>query len=110
MSYERPRFPSTRGGATDEEWGTLFRELLPLAEKGEAQAQDALADVYLNWKNAPTKTPHIEILKWRRLAAEQTGDSSIENKVGLAYYNLGVKGRYSNPHFPAVFGISWPNA
>ena len=48
--------------APDEEWDALFRRLLPLAEKGDALAQNALASVYLFWKNVPSKTDRKSVV------------------------------------------------
>jgi TPR repeat protein len=94
MAY-LPRCLKTAQGITDGDWQGLFNTLLPFAEKGDAGAQNALADLYsFSWRGQPSRTPILEIVKWRRLAAEQTGDAAVENKLGLEYFNLGLKGRF----------------
>jgi len=65
------------------DYATAYREFLPLAEQGDAEAQNNLGAMYVNGKGV--LQDYAEALKWFRLAAEQ-GVAGAQNNLGVMYY------------------------
>lgn len=71
---------------------TALRELKPLAEKGDEQAQYFLGAIYTRGEGVPQD--HKAAMKWYRLAAEQ-GNARAQRGLGLIYLSgLGVPQNY----------------
>jgi uncharacterized protein len=68
-----------------KDYDTAYNLLLPLAEKGNAEAQFELGTLYRK-----TEEGSKEIVKWYRLAAEQGHASSQYWLATLYFYGLGV--------------------
>jgi tetratricopeptide (TPR) repeat protein len=110
-SFEEGKAAYERG-----DYATALRELLPLAERGDAKAQSKLSEVYYMLSNEAesrkwelkaaqngdvraqfsigytyyTGRRHVEAVKWFRKAAEQ-GHVIAQERLGFAYLNaLGV--------------------
>lgn len=66
------------------DYAAAYREWLPLAEQGQAQAQAALGFLYLNGQGV-TKDD-AEALKWLRRAAEQ-GNAWGQNNLGAMFWS-----------------------
>ena len=84
-------------GATGHEWAETRRQLLRLAEEGHVPALEALARLHECWRGQPFRKPMLEVVKWRRQAAERTNDPEIANNLGINYFNLGQKGESQRP-------------
>ena len=70
------------------DYATALRELRPLAEQGNAMAQNNLGALYYYGKAVPEDD--AKAMKWYRKAAEQ-GNAGAQYNVGLMYDNgLGV--------------------
>ena len=69
-----------------DDYDTAYRELLPLAQQGNAVAQLALGWMYREGHGAPQD--YKEAMKWYRLVAEQ-GEADAQFNLGVMY----VKGR-----------------
>jgi len=70
------------------DYATALKEWKPLAEAGDADAQNNLGVMYHNGNGV--LQDYAEAVKWYRLAAEQ-GDASAQNNLGLMYeYGNGV--------------------
>jgi hypothetical protein len=67
-----------------KDFGTAYREFLPLAEQGDAKAQFSLGLMYYNGYGVPEDD--AEAVQWFRLAAKQ-GLAEAQYKLGLMYYN-----------------------
>lgn len=87
------RFPSAgkaqdfhAGPATYDagDFATVLRELMALAEQGDAAAQSNLGIAYSNGRSVPRD--YAEAFKWYRLAAEQ-GLAAAQFNLGLMYAN-----------------------
>ena len=64
------------------DYATALKELRPLAEQGDAPAQNTLAWMYLNGHGVPQDDK--EALRWVRRAAEQ-GDAEAQLNLGNLY-------------------------
>ncbi len=64
------------------DYATAFQEFKPLAERGDAKAQDSLGFMYEKGQGVPQD--HAEAAKWYRKAAEQ-GFASAQNSLGVMY-------------------------
>ena len=64
--------------------GAAFREFLPLAEQGNALAQNRLGVMYEYLRGVPQN--YAEAVKWYRKAAEQ-GLASAQSNLGTMYRN-----------------------
>jgi uncharacterized protein len=75
-----------------QDYKTAHRLWLPLAEQGNAEAQNKLGGMYLEGKGVPQD--YKEAVKWYRLAAEQ-GNAQAQVNLGEMYYDgLGVPKDY----------------
>ena len=78
------------------DYATAFEEMLPIAEQGNADAQNNLGVMYENGRGVPQD--YAEALKWFRLAAEQ-GYARAQYNLGFMYYNgEGVPQDYVQAH------------
>jgi TPR repeat protein len=68
------------------------RLLVPLAEKGNVDAQKTLGHLYWECNPFGVWNPRGEALKWYRLAAAQ-GDGALLNEIGNALYSMGTSWR-----------------
>ena len=59
-----------------------FEKFKPLAEQGNAVAQNQLGVMYAEGQGTPKN--HKEVVKWYRLSAEQ-GNAGVQNKMGWMY-------------------------
>jgi TPR repeat protein len=66
------------------DYARAHRELLPLAEQGEVEAQYRLAQMFRNGEGVPQD--YAEAMKWYRLAAKQ-GNASAGYYLGDMYAN-----------------------
>lgn len=65
------------------DYETAYRELLPMAEQGDAVAQYSLGVMYENGQGLPQD--YVEAVRWYRLAAEQELYLA-QNNLGVMYY------------------------
>ena len=71
------------------DYAAAIRELRPLAEQGNVDAQAKLGSMYMQGEGVDQD--FTTALRWLRLAAAE-GDASAESNLGRLYYNgLGVK-------------------
>ena len=83
VKKERTRVePLTR--QPDELETVYFRRILPIAEKGSAEAQLAVADSYFHGNG--TETNRAEAVRWYTLAARQ-GELSAMNNLAFCHLN-----------------------
>ncbi len=76
---------------------TAFREILPLAEQGDAVAQRSLGLLYHNGQGVPQDS--AEAVTWYRIAAEQ-GYAGAQHSLGFMYARgQGVPQDYAEAHF-----------
>ena len=66
------------------DYATALKEWLPLAEQGDANAQNSLGIMYGNGDGVTQD--YAEALKWYRKAAEQ-GNADAQNNLGVMYAN-----------------------
>ncbi len=66
------------------DYATVVRELRPLAEQGDAEAQYNLGVMYTNGQGVPQDD--AEALQWYRKAAEQ-GNAGAQYNLGVTYNN-----------------------
>ncbi len=79
------------------DYGTAYKELLYLAEAGDARAQYDLGVMYDTGRGVPQSNE--EALKWYRMAAEQ-GEARALYNLGLMYANgQGVPQDYVQAYF-----------
>jgi uncharacterized protein len=75
-----------------EDYATAYRLLGPLADQGNAEAQDMLGTMYVVGEGVPKN--YSEAVKWYRRAADQ-GNADAQSHLGLMYHNgLGVPQDY----------------
>ena len=75
------------------DYETAVKELLPLAEAGDAQAQQNLGSMYTEGKGVPKD--YAEAIKWFRKAAAQ-GNALGQSNLGFMYYKgFGVQQDYT---------------
>ena len=75
-----------------EDYATAYRLLRPLADQGNAEAQDMLGTMYVVGEGVPKD--YSEAVKWYRRAADQ-GNADAQSHLGLMYHNgLGVPQDY----------------
>jgi hypothetical protein len=65
-----------------KDYATAFRECLPLAQQGDAEAQYLLSIMYTNGDGVPKNGP--EAFKWLSRAAEQ-GNAVAQQTLGIEY-------------------------
>ena len=76
-----------------DDYATALREFRPLAEQGNAKAQNSLGDMYFATVGVPYDL--AEAVKWYRKAAEQ-GHAEAQNSLGFMYkYGQGVPQDYA---------------
>ena len=73
-----------RNAIERKDYKEAYRLILPLAEKGDAEAQNNLGVMYDKGEGVPQD--YKEAVKWYRLAAEQ-GDASSQYNLGVMYDN-----------------------
>ena len=74
------------------DYATALREWRPLAEQGDAEAQNLLGIMYFNGEGV--EQDNVEAVRWYRLAAEQ-GLANAQYNLGLMHDNgLGVAEDY----------------
>ncbi len=66
------------------DYATAFREMKPLAEQGNAEAQHILGLMYNKGQGVPQD--YAEAVRWIRKAAEQ-GDAMAQYNLGVMYNN-----------------------
>ena len=66
------------------DYATALRLWRPLAEQGNAEAQERIGSIYYNGEGVPKD--YRKAAMWYRRAAEQ-GDASAENNLGIIYFN-----------------------
>ncbi len=78
------------------DYATALREWRPLAEQGNAKAQNILGVMYEKGGGVPQD--YARAVKWYRKAAEQ-GDAVAQGNLGLMYHNgQGVTQDYAQAH------------
>src|SRR5215831_19451609 len=65
------------------DYATALRELLPLAQQGDAEAQARLGSMYLWGQGVPQN--YTEAVKWTQRAAEQ-GHAKAQANLGMMYH------------------------
>lgn len=76
------------------DWDTAVRLLLPLAEKGDAQAQEKIGRLYDRGRGFPRN--YAEAERWYRKAAEQ-GDAPAQSRLAFMYRSGKVGPRNAGP-------------
>ena len=72
---------------------TTLKELRPLAERGDANAQNNLGVLYYNGEGVPQD--YVQARQWFEKAAAQ-GDAYAQNSLGMLYHNgQGVPQHYT---------------
>jgi TPR repeat protein len=66
------------------DYATVLNELHPLAEQGDANAQNNLGVLYYNGEGVPQD--YVQARQWFEKAAVQ-GDANAQNSLGLLYHN-----------------------
>ena len=84
------------------DYAAALRLWRPLAETGNARAQNNLGVMYENGKGVPQNIN--EAVKWYRLAAEQ-GYAGAQNNLGLIYA-IGRGGLQRDPFAPICGSVS----
>ena len=75
------------------DYATSVRLIRPLADQGNATAQNRLGSMYSNGLGVPQNNAEAE--KWFQLAADQ-GHASAQNNLGISYWNgVGVSQNYA---------------
>lgn len=72
----------SEGTATRHDFSTALREIIPLAERGNAAAQDFLGNVYNGGLGIPRN--YVEAVKWYRRSATQ-GFAEAQRNLGNSY-------------------------
>ena len=81
-------FDEGLAAAQKGDFATALREWQPLAQQGDASAQNALGAMYYNGQGVPQD--YKEAVKWYRLAADQ-GNDQAQSNLGVMYeYGQGV--------------------
>jgi hypothetical protein len=81
-------FQAAQDAIAQGDYATAYRELLPVAEQGNGQAQYNIGVAYFEGKGV--RQDYAEAAKWFRLAAEQ-GYAHAQNSLGVMYaQGLGV--------------------
>jgi len=76
-----------------EDYAIAFKELKPLAEQGDAEAQNYLGFMYSNGQGVTQD--YRAAVKWYKLAAEQ-GEAHAQGNLGtMYYYGRGVTQDYT---------------
>jgi len=79
------------------DYATAFKDILPLAEAGDARAQFNVGLFYAQGLGVPQD--HAEAAKWYRLAASQ-GYAPAQGSLGALYYlGHGVPQNYAEAYF-----------
>jgi len=86
---------SAKGALEQKDYATALKELTPLAEQGNAEAQARLGEMY--WRGRGVLKDTDQGLKWFKLAAAQ-GNADAEFFLG-SYYLL--------PHLNIMEGVKW---
>lgn len=76
------------------DWDLAVRLLLPLAEKGDAQAQEKIGRLYDRGRGFPRN--YVEAERWYRRAAEQ-GDAPAQSRLAFMYRSGKVGPRNAGP-------------
>jgi TPR repeat protein len=71
------------------DYARAARLIRPLAERGNADAQGKLGDLYTRGRGVPQS--YAEAARWYRLAAAQ-GNAQAQNNLGLMHYYMGKPG------------------
>jgi len=71
------------------DYATAARLIRPLAERGNADAQAKLGDLYRRGRGV--RQSYVDATHWYRLSALQ-GNVQAQNNLGLMYYYLGKPG------------------
>jgi TPR repeat protein len=73
-----------------------FRLLRPLAEQGNAEAQEAFGTLYVMGESVPQD--YSEAVKWFRLAAEQGFAEAMDDLARMYVHGEGVPKNYVQAH------------
>ena len=79
-----------------EDYATEFRLLRPLAEQGNAEAQEALGSMYTGGRGVPQN--YVEAVKWFRSAAEQGFADAQDSLARMYVQGQGVPKNYVQAH------------
>ena len=97
-------FQKGAAAAQSGDYATALREWKPLAEQGNADAQNNLGLMYANGRGVPQD--YKTAVKWFRLAAEQ-GDPDAQGALGLLYgMGQGVPEDYVYAHMWFIVAAS----
>jgi TPR repeat protein len=66
------------------DYATVLNDLRPLAEQGDANAQNNLGVLYYNGQGVPQD--YVQARQWFEKAAAQ-GEANAQNSLGVLYYN-----------------------
>ena len=78
------------------DYTTEFRLLRPLAEQGNAEAQEAFGTLYVMGESVPQD--YGEAVKWFRLAAEQGFAEAMDDLARMYVHGEGVPKNYVQAH------------
>ena len=89
-------FQKGRDAFSREDYATALKEWKPLAEKGDAEAQNGLGVIYDHGRGVPQD--HKTAIKWFTLAAKQ-GYAKAQSNLGVMYRRgKGVPKDYVQAH------------
>lgn len=72
-------------------YDTAIKLLMPLAERGNVEAQYNVANLYLSGEGGKYKPNYDEALKWLKLATEQDHPQALQELGNLYFYGEGVE-------------------
>lgn len=72
-------------------YDTAIKLLMPLAERGNVEAQYNVANLYLSGEGGKYKPNYDEALKWLKLSAEQDHPQALQELGNLHFYGEGVE-------------------
>jgi hypothetical protein len=94
---EQPDYTVGEAAYERGDYSLAFKELLPLARKGTAEAQFYMGVMYEKGLGVPQD--YAEAIRWSRKAAER-GVKEAQYNVGLIYFRgLGIAPDYVQAHF-----------
>jgi uncharacterized protein len=78
------------------DYATELRLLRPLAEQGNADAQEALGSLYVTGWGVPQD--YVEAVRWFRMAAEQGFAEAMDDLARMYVHGQGVPKNYVQAH------------
>ena len=96
VCFSSPLWANYKEALDKQDYATALEELMPLAQKGDAEAQYNLGKLYHDGQGVPQD--YAEAVKWFQKAADQ-GNAKAQHNLGVMYYNgQGVPQNYVNAY------------